>query len=443
MNVGVTTHGTRPGTYLFLSPGGTFGDGAGIFQDNGDLVWWQPAVAPQVSDITVVHYRGHRYLAVWSGHATFKDPYGMGTVTLYNEHYEPVGQITSVGKFGADRIDAHEFGITPQGDALFGIYDPVGARFRGRHVEVYRYVVQKVSLVRGAHGIRTGRLLFQWDSLRHVPLSQSHVRAPTNHTVWDYFHGNAVGQDADGNLIISSRSTWGIYKVNVRTGHTMWQVGARGDHALGAPWSFQHDVVPLGHDRYSLFDDGAMASGCANAAQHPSRALVIQVDPSQSPAGVKLIRAYGHTPAICSGFCGSMQLLPGGGFLIDWGEIPEVTEYGRSGGSPRMDLSLSDWSCRGYRFPWVGKPLTRPSIAASIAHGSTDVWASWNGSTLLTAWRVLAGASSAHLAAVGSPTNKRGFETEIVLPHPYAVVEVQALGAGGRVLATSHPRSTA
>jgi hypothetical protein len=30
-----------------------------------------------------------------------------------------------------------------------------------------------------------------------------------------------------------------------------------------------------------------------------------------------------------------------------------------------------------------------------------------------------------------------------VLPHPYAVVEVQALGAGGRVLATSHPRSTA
>src|SRR5438477_637817 len=127
------------------------------------------------SNISVVHYHRHPYLAVWSGKASFDDPFGMGTVTLYNEHYQRVGRITSGRPFGPGRIDAHEFRITPQGDALFGIYDPVSARFHGRRLEVYRYVIQKVSLVSGAEGIHTGRVLFQWDSIKHVPLSQSHL----------------------------------------------------------------------------------------------------------------------------------------------------------------------------------------------------------------------------------------------------------------------------
>ncbi len=437
MNLGSSTHGTQPGTYLFVSPGGTFGDGAGIYQDDGSLVWWQPAISSMESDISVVHYHHHRYLAVWSGHASYDDPYGMGTVSLYNEHYQRVGRVTSGGSFGATRIDAHEFQITPQGDAVFGIYDPVAARFHGRPVEVYRYVVQKVSLVGGARGIHTGRVLFQWNSLRHVPLSASHVRAPTSHTVWDYFHGNTVSPDSDGNLIVSSRDTWGIYKINGRTGKIMWQVGAKGDHRLGKPWAYQHDVVPLGHDRFSLFDDGAMASGCTHPAQHPSRGLIIQINPSRHPAAVKLLQAYGHDPSICSGFCGSLQLVPGGDVLINWGEVPELTEYGPAGGPPRMDLSLSDWSCRGYRFPWVGKPLTHPAVAARSTAGATDVWASWNGSTQVVAWQVLAGEHSGSLHKVGTPAARQGFETEISLSSAYHAVAVQALGARGQVLATS------
>lgn len=437
MNLGVTTHSTLPRTYLFISPGGTFGTGAGIYQDNGTLVWWQPAISRMESDIRVVHYHRHPYLAVWSGKSSFDDPFGMGTVSLYNEHYQRVGRITSGGQFGPGRIDAHEFQITPQGDALFGIYDPVSAHFHGRRAQVYQYVVQKVSLVSDAHGIHTGRVLFQWDSLRHVPLSQSHLPAPPNHTVWDYFHGNTVSQDGDGNLLVSGRNTWGIYKISVKTGRTIWQVGAKGDRTLPSPWSYQHDVVPLGHDRYSLFDDGAAASGCTNSAQHPSRGLIIAVDPARTPAAVKLLRSYRHSKPICSGFCGSLQLVPGGDVLIDWGEVPEITEYDRAGGSPRMDLSMSNWSCRGYRFPWTGEPLTRPDVAAQSSASGTDVWASWNGSTQVVGWRVLAGGSAGHLMAVGSPTGKQGFETQIVVPRPYALVAVQALGAGGQVLATS------
>jgi hypothetical protein len=165
--------------------------------------------------------------------------------------------------------------------------------------------------------------------------------------------------------------------------------------------------------------------------------LIIRVDPSRNPAGVRLLHAYTHDRPICSGFCGSMQLVPGGDVLINWGEVPELTEYAHAGGPPRMDLSLSDWSCRGYRFPWVGEPLTRPAIAAQSAAGRTHVWASWNGSTQVVAWRTLAGTSARALTAIGPPRPKRGFETEIVLPGAYKHLAVQALGAGARVLATS------
>src|ERR1700693_1897819 len=44
MNLNVATHGTQPRTYLFLTPGGDAGTGAGIYRDNGELVWWQHAV---------------------------------------------------------------------------------------------------------------------------------------------------------------------------------------------------------------------------------------------------------------------------------------------------------------------------------------------------------------------------------------------------------------
>src|SRR6202030_2155066 len=112
------------------------------------------------------------------------------------------------------------------------------------------YVVQKLALVRDSRGIHTGRVLFQWRSLRHVPVSDSYTGNPGDGGAWDYFHGNAIAQDADGNLLISSRNTWGIYKISARTGQILWQVGGKRDHRLSHPWCFQHDIDPLGNNEY-------------------------------------------------------------------------------------------------------------------------------------------------------------------------------------------------
>ena len=95
-------------------------------------------------------------------------------------------------------------------------------------------------------------------------------------------------------------------------------------------------------------------------------------------------------------------------------------------------------SYRGYRFPWTGSPSEPPAIAAVAARpGAPEtVYASWNGDTRTSSWRVLAGPSAQALAPVQSAP-RGGFETVIALHAPAAFVAVQALDSSGAVLGTS------
>jgi hypothetical protein len=106
-----------------------------------------------------------------------------------------------------------------------------------------------------------------------------------------------------------------------------------------------------------------------------------------------------------------------------------------------MDLSLSGWSYRGFRFAWDGQPRQPPAIAAQSTTAGEDVWASWNGSTEVAAWQILGGPDSSHLSPLGPPVAKSGFETSMSVSGHYATLEVQALNSGGAVLATSNPTS--
>lgn len=445
MNVGVHTRRTDSGSYLFLTPDN---DGIGIFRDTGTLVSWlqRPAGATEEHNATVVKLWGHSYIAAWVGTARLLGKnhvsVNSGTVLLYNEHYQQIGEITAGPPFDPDRVDMHEFRITPQGDALVGIYEPVKMTIDHQSVTVVEYVVQKLSLVRDSRGIHTGKVLFQWRSLRHIPLSDSYAGNPGDGGAWDYFHGNAIAQDTDGNLLISSRNTWAIYKISARTGQILWQVGGKRDHRLSHPWCFQHDIDALGNNEYSLFDDGGLGPDCLGGSEHASRGLIIRVDPSKRPAGVALVHAYTHRPAIDAGYLGSVQRLSNGDVLVDWGNQPEITEYSSDGKKLIMDLALSFQSYRGFRDAWVGTPTTKPSVAAQLTNSQTKVWASWNGATEVVSWRVLAGPTPTVLVPVGSPVNRQGFETRISLSRRYSEVAVEALSSSGQVLGTSEPVST-
>lgn len=439
MNTGVRTSGVPHGTYLFLTPGAA---GAGIYGNDGRLYWWSPSKPGDDSmDESVVRYNGAPYLAVWSGSARNNS---LGAIVLYDEHYQVAGTIQAGADFGPDKVDLHEFQLTPAGDALVGIYDPVTLSIGGVNQTVVQYVVQELSLIQTPAGISTGALLFEWDSLNDVPVSQSYLPQPPPAMSWDYFHGNAISADPEEGLVVSSRDTWGIYEIDDNPfspmfEHVIWQVGARGDSTLVQPWCFQHNVTALGGYTYSIFDDGGTGPGCLpGSTQHPARAVIFRVDPSTRPATVTPVATYTHNPPIYAGFTGSAQVLPNRDVLIDWGNVPDVTEYSPTG-SVRLDLSVGSFSYRGFRFAWVGEPLTLPSVAASVNGTNTDVWASWNGDTQVATWQVLAGPSATALAPVGKPQVDVLFETHIELPGTYQAVEVQALSSSGTVLGTSAP----
>src|SRR5215472_13604197 len=76
--------------------------------------------------------------------------------------------------------------------------------------------------------IRTGKVLFQWDSADHVPYSASEVPLPASaSTPWDWFHINAVHVARDGNLLVDARNTWATYKVSRSTGAIIWELGGK------------------------------------------------------------------------------------------------------------------------------------------------------------------------------------------------------------------------
>ena len=444
-NEGVSTSGTDPGTYLFLSPGGFSGAGAGIFQDDGQLVWWLQTSGPADHDLTVVRYQGQSYIALWSGAGKAGGSYGVGSVTLYDKHYQVAGHISIGSAYGARGIDLHEFQITPEGDALVGSYTPLRMKVHGHYLTVIGYLVEKWSLVHDASGIHLGTLLFAWNAVNDIPLSDSKFGDPGAGHPWDYFHGNGITEAPDGDLLVSGRNTWGIYELNARRGtpgfdHVYWQVGAAHDNRLASPWCYQHDIAALGHGTYSVYDDGGSGPGCMpHAGQHAARGLVFSVDTSRRPVRIRLMHSYAHTPSIYTAFTGSTQVLSDGDALIDWANVPEITEYDSSGQQVKMDLSLSKWSYRGFRFAWDGQPTQPPAVAAQEAGTGTNIWASWNGSTEVAAWQVLGGPDASHLSPVGTPFTKNGFETAMVVVGHYATLEVQALNSSGAVLSTSSP----
>jgi hypothetical protein len=129
-----------------------------------------------------------------------------------------------------------------------------------------------------------------------------------------------------------------------------------------------------------------------------------------------------------------MQKLSDGNYLVGWGHQPYVTEFGPHG-KTLLDLRFARAGAdtyRAYRFPWIGRPRSRPAIAVE---GST-LYASWNGATEIRSWQVLGGPEKRKLRPLLT-VPKTGFETALALPDEAAWVAVRALDRLGRSLARS------
>jgi Arylsulfotransferase (ASST) len=326
---------------------------------------------------------------------------------------------------GLQGMDLHEFLITPQGDAYIAGASPVHYGTMGR--PLMDSVVQEID-------IKTGLVLFEWHALDHVPISASFFKTNTGGHVYDPYHLNSIALDHDGNLIISMRNTWAVYKVNKSTGAVMWTLGSNQNSfkwGRNASVAFQHAAVQEPDGSIMMFDDGG-----GPPTIHQARAVRISLNQTRKTA--TLVRQYPHSPALVTHFEGNAQLLPNGDVFVGWGQQPYFTEFTASGKEifdARFTSNTSTY--RAYRMAWSGQPATAPNVAAGANNdGTSEVWASWNGATTVSSWRVLAGPSAGSLSTLMT-SHKAGFETGMAANTGEPVFAVQALGSNGQVLSTS------
>jgi hypothetical protein len=325
--------------------------------------------------------------------------------------------------------DLHEFLITPHDTALLTSYElrtaDLSAVGGPRSGPVIGGVVQEVALP-------SGRVLFEWRSLDHVAIAETH--APFEGHPLDYFHVNSVDLTADGNLLVSARNTWAVYKISRRTSEVLWRLGGkRSDFRMGpgTMFAWQHDARHHANGRITIFDDGAQPQ-----VEPQSRALVIQLDGVHGTA--RLLRKFTHRPRrIVSRYMGNAQFLGNGNVLVGWGSEPFFTEFGPDG-SIRLDVRLpaGGQTYRVLRFPWHARPALPPAARYRFLHGHGRVDVSWNGATDVAAWRLDSGASPAALRE-GTPVAKRAFETALAVPFGDKWARAVALDASGGVLGRS------
>jgi len=418
-----------PGTaggYVLLAPfvGQAHGT-ALIVDETGEPVWIRQT--PQlIMNFRVQQFRGAPVLTWWEG--TVKDGLFAGECVIADDTYFVIERISAGNGFVPE---VHEFLLTDNGTALISINNLVTTDLTPYGGPADSYLVEGV--VQELE-VGTGRVLFEWHSLDHVsPAESSFPPGPA----WDYFHLNSIDVDpSDGNLLISARYPCAIYKVDRTTGDVIWRLGGtKSDFTLGpdAAFFFQHDARALPNDAISLFDDGADAPD--NAPEPVSRAVVLQLDTDAMTA--TLVQAHPNPSGSLTFAMGNAQSLATGGTFVGWGTVPQVTEFAADGSVVfNATFAAGQSSYRAYRAQWPGRAADKPAVAAVPSGKGLAVYASWNGATRVTHWRVLAGPSPDALVPMKT-LPRTGFETKLPLASRAACIAVAALDAKGAELGRS------
>ena len=387
--------------------------------------------------------------------------WGHGHGIIMDKHYRIVKSVEP-GSYQASS-DMHEFLVLPNGKSAlmtqylrsvhdlckFDICNGLGYINQGAFQEV---------------DVETGKVLFEWRSLDHIYPSESYVGPSSTETSgngeepgspWDYFHINSIDKNDAGDYLASARHTSAIYKISGQDGHIIWRLnGAKSDFRLiDCDFSFQHDArwVSDNDDEtvISIFDNGTNGF---NQTQPWSTALLVTINHHDKTA--RVVRRY--DPPVFEGSRhisksqGNFQRLPGGNFVLGWGNDAFWSEH-LDDGTTVFYCSIgfqNVMNYRTYKFDnWIGLPLTKPALwtYSRTGHGEEEgmmLYVSWNGATEVRQWVFYSSETrdGPWLKAVSTP--KDGFETILRLDEFSTYTYAEALDKGGTVLGTSEVQET-
>jgi hypothetical protein len=419
LRVATPARSVAPGLILvapYNAPAGSQA-GAMIVGNDGNPLWEQPLAGLVTTDFRVQQYRGVPALTWWEG--VVRLGHGIGGYVIADTNYAPIARVNAGNGYQGD---LHEFLLTDRGTALLTTYAVTRRDLRSvggsQDGTIQDAIFQEVE-------VATGDVLLEWHSLDHIPLSESYWPLSLD---WDYVHLNSIAVDSDENLLVSSRNTHTVYKIDRRSGEVIWRLGGRSSDfqvAATAGFAWQHDARRQPDGSITMFDNGYKVS----------RAIVLRVD--ESNRRVTLSRSYTHPSNLLALSQGNVQVLPNGNIFVGWGAQPYVSEF-TPGGELIFDAQLPPnyVSYRSFRMPWVGTGAGAPAVATRRAGSHTDLYISWNGDTRVTHWTALAGTRADNLATIGRVA-RTGFETGLAIPAAFTRLRLRGTDQYGATVTTT------
>ena len=310
----------KPSADLYLvTPGSTgpdapFGGYAAVFTNRGAPIWWLRDV-PSPFDAKVLADGTFAWTRFQGGIGT--DP--AGSYVLRNADGQQTGEVRAVGS----PTDEHDLEVAADGNYLVLSYrerDGVDtSAYNGNgDASIYDAVVQEVT--------PTGELVSEWSSQGHIGLDETPPSrwARLTNEPYDTNHINSVDPLPNGDFLISLRHTDAVYRVDGETGAVKWKLGGtptpqslevHGD-AVGYPLAAQHDARWLGHGEISVHDNG-------DGGGRGPRVVRYRIEDGVA----HFVDAIADPLATSSPCCGSARPV-GDNWLISWGGVPLVTEFG-------------------------------------------------------------------------------------------------------------------
>lgn len=184
----------------------------------------------------------------------------------------------------------------------------------------------------------TGRTVFEWRSLDHIPVADAIDSVEVNTPLVDYIHINSIVVDTDGNLLVSCRHTDEVIKINRVSGAVMWRLGGTLSKGNQFQWlndtvggfrgfNHQHSAVRTSRGTILLFDNGNFKPGDKSSR-------VVEYEINEQAKTVRKVFEFIPQPTIYAATMGSVQELPNGNIVIGWGSGSNRTvahEIDRSG----------------------------------------------------------------------------------------------------------------
>jgi hypothetical protein len=364
-----------------------------IFDNNGSPIWYM-RMPDERRDMKVQH----------NGVMTMLARNGGNHFNGFDNHYQQITQYWAVNGYS---VDEHELQVLADGTYfLIGLHTET--------VDLSRYISggnSSASVTEDCIQEFTpaGDLIFQWRAWDHLDIaSQQYVVTTTN--PGDFPHMNAIDVDTDGNILLSSRNTSEITKINRDTGEILWRLGGAHNQfnfvndPLNGPRN-QHAIRMVTTNDYTLFDNGNGHS------PQVSRGVEYVLDTTNLTATI--VWQYPATPttSLYSFYMGDVQRLTNGNTLIDWavGGLPKLTEV-RPDGSKAFEMNWADkWEAyRTWRCPWQGSALSPYLIVEPYPDNVTLIFNQF-GDTNVAFYRIY-GATTPHptnLVATSGVTLKR------------------------------------